>query len=240
MRVLALDTTTREGSVALVDDDRVMEVRSGDASRTHAERLPRDIVDLLEAHRVAIGDLDLFAVASGPGSFTGLRVGIATIQGLAFATGRRVVTVSALDALAHAAAERLAPGTLVAAWMDAHRREVFAALYGVTAAPFGPERLAGVEGATVGEPQAILERWSRTPEGRPSWFVGDAAVLYATAIRAGATSEPHILAAPPLAGIVGRLAVRRARAGETVAPGGVQPLYVRRPDAEVARDRARR
>src|SRR6266567_3825378 len=102
MRVIALDTTTRAGSVALVEDDRVIDERAGDGSRTHAERLPAEIIALTDAHGVGWKDVDLYAVASGPGSFTGLRIGIATIQGLAFVYGRRVVGVPALEALAHA------------------------------------------------------------------------------------------------------------------------------------------
>ena len=91
MRVIALDSTTRAGSVALVEDDCVIDERAGDASRPHAERLPGEIVDLAAAHGVALADVDLFAVASGPGSFTGLRIGIATMQGLAFVHGRRLI-----------------------------------------------------------------------------------------------------------------------------------------------------
>src|SRR5262245_38198388 len=104
MLVLALDTTTRAGSVALVEDDRVVDERLGDAACTHAERLPRELLALLDARGVALTAVDLFAVASGPGSFTGLRIGIATIQGLALVGRRRVVGVAALEALAHAAA----------------------------------------------------------------------------------------------------------------------------------------
>ena len=76
---------------------------------------------------VGMRDVDLLAVASGPGSFTGLRIGIATIQGLAMAHGKRVVPVSALEALARAAVNP--PIDTIAAWMDAQRGEVFAALY---------------------------------------------------------------------------------------------------------------
>src|SRR5438093_568454 len=101
MRVLALDTTTRAGSVALVEDDQILGVSDGDATRTHAERLPGEILAMADRHHVAMSEVDVFAVASGPGSFTGLRIGIATIQGLALATRRPVVAVSALDALAH-------------------------------------------------------------------------------------------------------------------------------------------
>src|SRR5205814_9280091 len=131
MRVIALDSTTRAGSVALVEDDCVIDERRGDASRTHAERLPAEITALAAAHGVALADVDLYAVASGPGSFTGLRIGIATIQGLAFVHRRRVAAVSALRALAEAAAAGLPTGVRVAAWMDAHRHDVFSALYEV-------------------------------------------------------------------------------------------------------------
>src|SRR5262245_40500539 len=114
MRVIALDSTTRTGSVALVEDDRVVEERRGDGSRSHAERLPMEIVALADAHHTALADVDLYAVASGPGSFTGLRIGIATVQGLAFVHGRRIFGMSVLEALAHAACAAFPPGTVIA------------------------------------------------------------------------------------------------------------------------------
>ena len=104
MVILALDTTTKAGSCALWRDGALVEQRPGDAARTHAERLPGDLADLLAAHGLTVKDVDLYAVASGPGSFTGLRVGIATIQGLALVHGRKVVAVSALEALAQCGA----------------------------------------------------------------------------------------------------------------------------------------
>ena len=140
MLILALDTTTRGGSLALAHDGHLLEVLVGDPALTHAERLPEAIGGLLASHRVGVADIDLFAVAAGPGSFTGLRVGIATVQGLAFSTRRPVATVSALDALAlivlesvddEAARQEHERPAFVAACMDAHRQEVFAALWRV-------------------------------------------------------------------------------------------------------------
>src|SRR5713226_2216774 len=180
MRVIALDTTTRAGSVALVEDDRVIDERAGDASRTHAERLPAEIIALVDAHHVALSAVDLYGVASGPGSFTGLRIGIATVQGLAFVHGRRIVGVPALDALAQLGSLDVLPGTLVAAWMDAHRRDVFSAVYRVTGAPpFSPERLVHVEGPTVGDPASTVARWVAQLDRLPTVFIGDGAVMYA-------------------------------------------------------------
>jgi tRNA threonylcarbamoyladenosine biosynthesis protein TsaB len=235
MRVLALDTTTVAGSIALVDGERVILERAGDPSRTYAERLPADILAATSACGMTLGDVDLFAVASGPGSFTGLRIGIATVQGLAFVDNRSVAAISALEALAQLASLEAAPGTTVASWMDAHRGEVFSALYTVAAAPpFEPDRLIELEGAAVGDPAATLARWTDRFRPRPDLFVGDGAVLF-RALIAGRVVDP-----PPLAGAIGRMAIARARRPprpEITAAEGVRPLYVRRPDAETARDR---
>jgi tRNA threonylcarbamoyladenosine biosynthesis protein TsaB len=237
VRILALDTTTRSGSVALVDDNTVVEERRGDGSRTHAERLPGEILALLAAHRLAPCDMDVFAVASGPGSFTGLRIGIATVQGLAFVCARPVVGVPALDALAHAATIDAPAGTIVGVWMDAHRHDVFAALYEIVDAPlFVPERLRVVEEPTVGDPASTLERWRRLRALDDAMFIGDGASAFADAI-ARPFPSARIVPAPLIAGVLGRLAGCAADRGETGDPAAIHPLYVRRPDAEAARDR---
>src|SRR3954465_6855724 len=121
MRVLALDTTTRAGSAALVDDDRVVGERGGDGARARALRRPGELLALAEANRWPLPTIDLYAVASGPGSFTGLRIGIATIQGLALVHGRRVAAIPVLDALAHAVTGGLPAGALIGGLMGADR-----------------------------------------------------------------------------------------------------------------------
>lgn len=233
MLVLALDTTTRQGSVAVVKDDRVLLERPGDAARTHAERLPADILSALSDTGASVGDVDLFAVASGPGSFTGLRVGIATIQGLAIATSRHVIAVSALDALAHLASIDRASGDVVAVWMDAYRREVFSALYRVAGHdPYSQERLEELEGPVVSPPEAALARWLHM-NCRPTVWIGDGSAVYSTVIE----GIGEVRKTEPIAGTIGRLAVSKSRAHGAINPAAIQPLYVRRPDAEVARDR---
>jgi tRNA threonylcarbamoyladenosine biosynthesis protein TsaB len=234
MRVLALDTTTRAGSVAVVDGERVIVDEWGDPSRSHAERLPGDLLAALARAGMTLADIDLFAIASGPGSFTGLRIGIATMQGLAFVREKRIVPVSVLFALAIGGAAALDENTVVGAWMDAHRREVFSALYRVTAAPpFAPERLVELEPPAVGDPAAVWTRWRR--RAAPAAIIGDGAVEYAAVL----DDRTRAIAPSPLAGIIGRIAAIRGARGDSVAPAGVQPLYVRRPDAEIARDAER-
>jgi tRNA threonylcarbamoyladenosine biosynthesis protein TsaB len=234
MRVLALDTTTRAGSTALIEDDRIVDERGGDGERTHALRLPGEIIELARAHDWPLSGVDLYAVASGPGSFTGLRIGIATVQGLASVHRRRIVAVPALEALAHVGSRELQDGTVIAAWMDAHRRDVFAALYRVTGAtPFSRARLVEIEGPTVGTPAATIARWRTAAAGLPAAFVGDGADLYEAEIK---RQSPAAVVLPTvhIAGAVGLLAVERA--SEALEPAAVRPLYVRRPDVELARD----
>ena len=249
MLIAALDTTTRAGSIALLLDGRILAVGVGDATRGHAERLPGDLIALARQHGYQPRDVDLFAVTAGPGSFTGLRIGIATVQGLAFATGRPVVAVSALEALAAAA---LGPGLLtgddpVGVWMDAQRGEVFSAVYRRAAPAEDAARPSGhdiapevavLEQAEVGNPNETLERWSGSPWGRLLRFVGDGALAYREQILVSLGPSVRLIdPTPALAPVVGEIAMRRAARGEAVSPHAIRPIYVRRPDAELARDR---
>jgi tRNA threonylcarbamoyladenosine biosynthesis protein TsaB len=241
MLVLALDTTTRAGSVALGRDGDVLEAVVGDHLRPHAERLPLDIIRLLRRHGATPSDVDVFAVAIGPGSFTGLRIGIAAIQGLAFASSRPVVGVSALEALAYAVlgGGPLWPLPRVGVWMDAQRDEVFSAVYERVHGG-DPAHLKTVDEPAVGEPRGTALRWHALAAG--SWFpvAGDGAVRYSKVLEGVAGPAVLVIDPPPLAPSIAALAGARARIGETIPPHAIRPLYVRRPDAELARDRRQR
>jgi tRNA threonylcarbamoyladenosine biosynthesis protein TsaB len=240
MLVLALDTTTRAGSVAVAKDGRVLDMLAGDPGRPHAERLPADLVRSLERTGATLSDVDVFAVAIGPGSFTGLRIGIAAIQGCAFASGRPVVGVSALEALALAvtAAGSLGNETRLGVWMDAHREEVFSALYEVAGAGPGAS-LEAIEGPAVGDPAATAGRWHQWLSTGWCPMTGDGAVRFRRLLSESAGSPVTVIEPPPLAGTIALLAGQRAQAGESTLPHAIRPLYVRRPDAELARDRRR-
>lgn len=237
MLVLALDTTTRAGSVALIEDDQVIDEHAGDPTRTHAERLPRDVQAVLEARGRRTSDVDVFAVASGPGSFTGLRVGIATLQGLAFVHRRPLTAVSALEALARIGGRHATEGTLIGAWMDAHRREVFSALYRVVQGPvFAPGRVVEVEGPQVDDPVATLERWDSLVRGERIDLIGNGVAPWIEPLRLR-YADTSLGGQPLLAGAIGRMATALANAGNVGNPSDVRPLYVRRPDAVIARER---
>jgi tRNA threonylcarbamoyladenosine biosynthesis protein TsaB len=226
MIILSLDTTTAAGSAAVWRDGRVFE-RAGDGTRTHGERLPRELMRVLDDAGTPLETVDMFAVAIGPGSFTGLRVGIATIQGLALAHDRRVTPVSAFEALAWTVRDA---GTPIAPWMDARRGEVFAML-------FAPDARTALHPATSLPPAATLDAWRQTlaRAGRVT-FVGDGAVKYADAIASAAGIDADVRPAVPLlAGAIAAIAAEDA--ARAVAPHALVPLYVRRPDAEIARER---
>jgi tRNA threonylcarbamoyladenosine biosynthesis protein TsaB len=241
MLVLALDTTTRQGSVALTRDGGVLATYVGDAAITHGERLPRDLVRVLDAHGLRIADVDLFAVASGPGSFTGLRIGIATMQGLALANDRPLAGVSALDAIHDAVSSQLsalsaplsappsAPSPVgeVAVWMDALRGQVFSAVYGNGVA---------VETAVVDAPSAILERWARERR-RPAMFAGDGALAYQHLVSATDPCAHVVEVIPPLAPSIATLAEAHVRQHGVSSPDAIRPFYIRRSDAELTRER---
>lgn len=235
MRVLALDTTTSGGSVAVVEEGRVVVERAGDGATTHAQRLPRELLEALEAAGATLGGVDVFAVAVGPGSFTGIRIGMAAMQGLALVSGKPIVPVSALDALGYLAGGTHRPGECVGAWVDAHRGDVYSALYRVEDRPeYDVARLTVVDPPRVGRPAVIAAEWRSRPD-RPALVAGDGALAYAEFLDGAAPSG----APPSLAGAIGRLAAARARAGQQVAPSALQPLYVRRPDVEIAREQGR-
>lgn len=223
MVILSLDTTTRTGSCALLRDDRLLREHPGDPSRDLAERLPGDLAALLEGEGFALSAIDAFAVATGPGSFTGLRVGIATMQGLAMAAARPLIGVSAFDALAALTKGQHVAGSSVATWIDAWRGEVFAALYGEGGEPDAP---------VVAHPDTLLDRL----EGKPVLFTGDGAALYEERIRARLRDAARLTTpvAPLLAGAVARLARDAYTAGQRPLPHAIRPIYVRRSDAELA------
>ena len=215
-------------------DGVVIRELRGDPDRPHDTRLPGDLMTLLADARLALRDVELYAVATGPGSFTGLRIGIATMQGLSFAAGKPLIGISGFDALARAViVGRGAPtardARSVATWVDAWRGEVFAARY---------EGDVEVDPPSVEKPDTVLARIALARIAAPTLFVGDAVPIYGDVILRACGdralfAEP---AAPPLAGTIAQLATEQARAGHHPPPDDIRPLYIRRPDAERARD----
>ena len=175
MLIVALETVTPRGSLALWEDGRVVSFESDDA-RTHAERLPGELMNWLGREGRALADVDLFAVISGPGSFTGLRVGIAAVQGLAFAGDRRVVPIPTLDALA-LTIQPTEPGMTIAPCLDGQRGEVFMTAFEQTEER-DPRHWRVVVESTAGRPEVLASTLACQTPGRPIYIGGSGADRY--------------------------------------------------------------
>ena len=229
MLVLALDTATTTPNAALWRDG-ALTICAGAAGVSHARQLPALLSDLLTGEGVGVSDVDRFATVAGPGGFTGLRVGLATIQGLALVTGRPVVSVSRFTALT-LSAHGVPDGAVVGVLIDARRGEVFAQrLEHRPSAVAGQGPFGAVEDPRVDTLQTVLEAWSL--DRPPAVIVADPGIARPPDVPAVRWLE----AGPP----VGHVAALAACAdAPTINPHDLQPLYVRRPDAELVRDRRR-
>lgn len=234
MVILALDTVTRAGSMALLDGD-VCHARAGDPSTTHTERLPGEWIDWLERHGRRLEDVDLLAVVTGPGSFTGLRVGIAAVQGLALAGRKRVIGVPTLDALVASWQPREPGAVLAVACVDGQRGDVFlAAWWRRHGEPF--ENAVLIHPPSVETPEAAVSAMAARAGDAPVVVLGDGGVRY----RDQWSALPHVEVArdmPLLAESAARIAAAHPDRGGT--PHALRPIYIRRPDAELARERSR-
>lgn len=126
MIILSIETSTMLGGIAIVDDNGLISEIRLNVSVEHSERLVPEIENLLKSSGLSIHEIDAFAVSAGPGSFTGLRVGMATVKGLSIASGKPVVAVSTLEAMAWNFPYSEYP---VCPVLDARRNQVFTALY---------------------------------------------------------------------------------------------------------------
>jgi tRNA threonylcarbamoyladenosine biosynthesis protein TsaB len=210
--VLAVDTTHEFGSMALASPTEPLEEMLIHAPGGFGHVLYEHLDALLGRCGVKTGEIACFAAASGPGSFTGVRVGLACIKGLAHATGRPAVAVSNLEALS-----TFGSSALRAVLLDARRGEVYGAVYDAERRAIVPE--------TVSK----LGHWLDTiPDGDVE-FIGTDLAPFATALAGRKlTAAPRAIAAA-----VARIALDRLRAGEVQDPAEIDANYVRRSDAEL-------
>jgi tRNA threonylcarbamoyladenosine biosynthesis protein TsaB len=233
VRVLAVETSTLTGAVALLAGDSVVADHRLSLAVTHSERLLAAVDHVLAAAGWRLADVETLAVAIGPGSFTGLRIGVSTAKSLAFATGIPLVGISTLDALAWSLPYAAYP---VCPILDAKKGEVYTALYRTDAGRL--ERLWEHQAVA---PAALGERLGREAPG-PVIFVGDAVAPFAAVLR-GVLGGDARLAPPghrlPSAVSVAELGRAARERGERVDPAALVPLYVRRSEAELGRERQR-
>ncbi|MDP8990109.1 MAG: tRNA (adenosine(37)-N6)-threonylcarbamoyltransferase complex dimerization subunit type 1 TsaB [Acidobacteriota bacterium] len=209
LHVLAIDTTGEFGSIALVGEMGMIEEVALDSPDGFAHVLFGEIERLLARHGLGIEQVDAFASAAGPGSFTGVRVGLTAVKGLAEATGRKVAAVSNLEALAWFGSRPLR-----AAVLDARRGEVYGGVYDAALRPVQEEVVAKIEDWLAGLPGGDLE-------------------IVTHGLRLEGESRPVVEAPRSLAGSIGHIAFDRLGRGEVLDPAEIDANYVRRSDAEL-------
>ena len=220
--ILALDTSSKTTSMAVTRGDRVLVTYKADFDETRSERLWTEIQSTLDSCGLTIGEVDLFAVCVGPGGFTGLRVGLAAVKGLAAAAGKPIVGVTSLEVLAFAGG----PAPAVCAMVPAYKGDLYSQLFS-----FDSEGLPVPANAPmVGTLEETLARMS---DLRPVLFVGfDAGSVIEDRAPAPGSWKT---AQPPdcLAEAIARLARMRLARGEVDTPESLRACYVRQAEAEI-------
>jgi tRNA threonylcarbamoyladenosine biosynthesis protein TsaB len=218
MRVLAIDTSTLAGGVALIEDERTVAEYLLDVRLTHSERLMPAIDRVVDDAGWTARDLSGLAVAVGPGSFTGLRVGASAAKGLALALSIPIAAVPTLDALAAGLPYAALP---VCAVVVARRDEVYASLY-----QWDGTAMRREWDYLALSPRELADRFRE-----PTILVGEGAMIISSSLARPALPWRR----GPAAATVGHLGVARLRAGEIVGAGDLVPLYVRPSQAELKR-----
>ena len=226
MIVLGIETSTMTEGVAVVSDKGVLAEHQCDVGSTHAERLMENIVHTLEAAGHGLHDVDGIAVSIGPGSFTGLRIGLSTVKGLSLARNIPVAAVPTLDGLAF----HLPFCTCtVCPILDAKRHEVYTALYRTDDGR--PERTTDVRAIP---PASLIDEIDE-----PTVFLGDGVSVYRDLIEEQLGVKAYF--APdhmnlPSGSAIAVLGHHILAEGKRVDIRNVEPLYIRRSDAEIKRD----
>lgn len=221
--ILTMDTSTPAGSVALSRGEELIGEILLNLPSTHSDRLLPAVRQLLQEANLQLADLDAFGIVLGPGSFTGLRVGVATVKGLALATAKPVVGVSSLQTLAMQVPY---PAYSLNVWLDARKQEVYAGRYrwdgGIPVA---------LEAETVAPPEQLLER-----TGQDKLFVGNGALVYRSLIVRRLGSRAHFVPWPlqqPRASVAAALALAALRNQEIIPLELLEPRYIRLSEAEM-------
>ncbi len=225
MKIAAFDTSSGAGSIAIMDGDRlVAEIVSGSVG-AHSEWLMQGFHRLMKDAGISVKDIGLFAVTVGPGSFTGLRIGVSAVKGLAWAAEKKVVAVSTLEALAM---NLRYTDMRVCPMCDARKGEVYAALYS-----FSGGRLNAVVKESAITPAALFETLKGAAPGAPVAFLGNGVDVYLEDIKKGV--EKNVITPQPLWNIrasnVGLLAFEKADAA--IDPEFLTPVYLRKSEAEI-------
>ena len=222
MLILAFESSAKAASVALVRDGVLLGQAYQNSGLTHSRTLLPMAEDMLKNLELSLQDVDLLAVSRGPGSFTGIRIGVSTVKGLAWALEKPVCGVSTLEAMANLAISA-GEGTLVCCAMDARRNQVYNALFEISGGR--PRRLTADRPIAVAELAAELAAM-----GREAYLVGDGAELCSTQF--AKLDIPARLAPEPIRFQNAWGVAASAETGEKISGEELLPVYLRLSQAE--------
>lgn len=224
MKILAVDTSANVAATALVCDGKLLAESMINNKKTHSEKLMPMIDNVLKNSDTDIQDIDLLAVANGPGSFTGLRIGVSTVKGLAHAINKPIVGISTLECLAY---NLFDVGGVIAPIMDARRSQVYNAVYKWEKGEF----------KEVIPPRAVsLETCLNDLENEEKvYFLGDGVPVYKAVIKEKIGGKAIFVPENNLnqrASSMALLAEKKAAEGKTEDYKELMPFYLRKPQAE--------
>lgn len=230
MQILGLESSAKSASAALSRDGALLALAFQNSGLTHSRTLLPMAEDLLKNAGLTLGDIDAVAVAHGPGSFTGVRIGVATAKGLCWGANKPAVGVSTLEAMALSGGECAPEGSIVCCAMDARREQVYNALFrfkdGV------PERLTPDRAIALAELDAELAK-----RDAPIWVMGDGAALCHAYLREAGRAA--VLAPEPVRTQTAWGVCRAAEAMEPRGAAELLPVYLRLSQAERERQSRR-
>ena len=224
MKILAIDTTSLVASVALVDEKKTIAEFTTNYKKTHSQTIMPMIEYLKNMVELDINTVDYIACSSGPGSFTGLRIGAATAKGLAFAVNKKIIPVPTLDALAY---NVFMNGEIIAPIMDARRNQVYTAFY-----EWKNGKFARISDYIADDIKLVLKKLSEFDKN--VMFLGDGIEVYKNTIM---DFNSNFIFAPShinaqRASAVGALAIKYAEMGGEVSPRDFELIYLRKSQAE--------
>ncbi len=226
MKILALDSTAVAASVALCEDEKLLALYTVNLGNTHSETLLPMVESVLKTADLTTGDIDLFAVSEGPGSFTGVRIGTATLKGLAFGKNKPCIGISTLEALAY---NLIGFCGLAVPVMNARRSQVYTATFRVNNGSM--ERLTADRAISIAELEAELLSVTE-----PIYLSGDGCDITLGGFQTVKPQYTPAVLVPQNAYSVAMCALDHFGKGESVSDLTLVPTYLRPSQAERERN----
>ncbi|MGL4741125.1 MAG: tRNA (adenosine(37)-N6)-threonylcarbamoyltransferase complex dimerization subunit type 1 TsaB [Sarcina sp.] len=224
MLILCVDSSSTTATCALVNENQILAEINLNSKREHSAIVMDLIDELLQSYKLSIKDVDVFAISEGPGSFTGLRIGMASIKGLAFGTNKPCISISTLDTLAYNA---IMFDGIICPIIDALRDNVYSNLYKVENGAL----ISISEASCIAITDLIAELKNKKEK---IIFVGDGVAKHKERIK---EDLPNAVFAPlnalyPKASSLGEIAIKKMANGETCTPNDFNPIYLKKTQAE--------